>query len=470
MLTSDRPGFESESMRSVTTWLSLVVILTASTVPADDLRPAPSPVDNPLKGLVPYADPPEDRFPHSMEFSYLPLSDLMFGMDDFRWDKLEELLDGVASRGNQTVFRIFLEYPAKTEGIPPFLEQHGLKVHEYLNTNTQPFPPSKVRTPDYESPLLREALVKFITALGANYDDDPRVAYVHAGLLGTWGEWHTYPKEDLWASKGTQAIVLNAYEKAFVKTPVLLRYPAGDDHWDQVANAVRPFGYHDDSFAWATLDTGRKQDDWFFVTALKAAGPSAMNKWKTQPIGGEIRPELWGRIFDRKVGIKEAQSFEQCVRETHVTWLMDTGMFEKKASRDRYDRAVEQVRRMGYDFFVKSATVTVEGSIVDIRCEVVNQGVAPFYRDWQLELGLLDATGTIHHRWPVDWKLTGLLPEDDARIWSATVEPPAGVQINGRVLALRVINPLSNGKPLRFANTEQDQHAAGWLTLAKVSF
>ena len=435
---------------------------------AEELLVAPSPVDNPLKGLVPYADPHRDRFPHSMEFSYLPLSDLMQGMDEFRWDSLEKLLDRVASRGNQTVFRVFLEYPDKTEGIPPFLERAGLKVHEYVNTNTAPFPPAKVRTPDYQSPLLCEALVKFIAALGAKYDDDPRIAYIHAGLLGTWGEWHTYPRDDLWASKETQAIVLDAYEKTFRKTPVLLRYPAGKDHWDQADNASRPFGYHDDSFAWATLDTGKKTDNWFFVPALKSAGPAAMTKWKTQPIGGEIRPEVWGKIFDKVVTVKQAQNFKRCIDETHATWLMDSGMFEKKASKDRYDRAIEQVRRMGYDFHVKSATLKVADKL-EVRCEVINQGIAPFYRDWNLELGLLDAKGEVLHRCPVAWKLTGLLPGDDKRGWTASLEIPAGVQPQDRFIALRVINPLANGKPLRFANQTQDQHAPGWLTLGKLS-
>lgn len=448
--------------------ISFAILLCSAVLKAEELAPAPSPVDNPLKGLVPYADPHRDRFPHSMEFSYLPLSDLMQGMDDFRWDKLEELLNRVASRGNQTVFRVFLEYPDKTEGIPPFLERAGLKVHEYVNTNTQPFPPAKVRTPDYQSPLLREALVKFITALGGKYDDEPRIAYIHAGLLGTWGEWHTYPRDDLWASKDTQAMVLDAYEKAFCKTPVLLRYPAGKDHWDQTDNTKRSFGYHDDSFAWATLDTGKKKDNWFFVPALKSAGPAAMNKWKTQPIGGEIRPEVWGKIFDKVVSVKQAQNFEQCVQETHATWLMDTGMFEKKASKDRYDRAIEQVRRMGYDFHVKSATVKASDKL-EVRCEVTNQGVAPFYRDWRIEIGLLDEKGEVNHRWPVEWKLTGLLPGNAARTWSASLLIPEDVQTQNRFIALRVINPLANGKPLRFANATQDQHSPGWLTLGRLA-
>jgi hypothetical protein len=447
-------------MRHLVTLLFLLV--SSAQLVAEPLAPAPSPVDNPLKGLVPYSNPAPGRFPHSMEFSYVALSDLMYGMDDFRWEKLEKLLDDVASRGNQTVFRVFLEYPNKKEGIPPFLEAAGLKVHVYQNTNTAPFPPAQVRTPDYESKLLHEATTKFIAALGAKYDDDPRIAYITAGLLGTWGEWHTYPKDELWASKATQKLVLDAYAEAFHKTPVLLRYPAGDDHWDQVANAALPFGYHDDSFAWATLDTGKKKDDWHFVPALKKA--NAQDKWQQYPIGGEIRPEVWGKLFDKEVKVKGAQNFEECVQQTHASWLMDSGMFEKQAPQARYDRAIEQVRKLGYDFYVRSATLQPAGAQLTVECEVINQGVAPFYRDWKLELGLLSASGEVRQTWPVDWKLTGLLPRVEPRTWSAQIEIPAELA-SDRIIALRVIHPLAKGKSLRFANASQDQHAPGWLTL-----
>ena len=114
-----------------------------------DLKPAPSPASNPLKGLVPYTRPHADRFPHSMEFMYLALSDLMKSEDRFDWQPLEELLDDIASRGNQAVIRIYMEYPGKGKGIPEYLVGQGLKVHTYLNTNTAPFPPKKISTPDY---------------------------------------------------------------------------------------------------------------------------------------------------------------------------------------------------------------------------------------------------------------------------------------------------------------------------------
>ncbi len=141
----------------------------------------PLPADNPLKGLVPYARPTPGRFPHSMEFGYLPLSGMMRGPDEFDWQPLESLLDDIASRGNQTVFRVYLEYPGKKEGIPEFLIRGGLKVHLYKNTNTAPLPPAESRTPEYSNPQLRKALRSFIAALGAKYDGDPRIAYITAG-------------------------------------------------------------------------------------------------------------------------------------------------------------------------------------------------------------------------------------------------------------------------------------------------
>jgi len=73
---------------------------------------APAPPDNPLKGFVPYAGQARE-FPHSLEFNYLPVRAVMKGPDEFDWQPLERLLADVASRGCQTVFRFYLEYPNK---------------------------------------------------------------------------------------------------------------------------------------------------------------------------------------------------------------------------------------------------------------------------------------------------------------------------------------------------------------------
>ncbi|MDB6175704.1 MAG: hypothetical protein JWL59_5015 [Chthoniobacteraceae bacterium] len=426
-------------------------------------QPAPSPADNPLKGLVPYSGMAGDTFPHSMEFDYLPLSDLMKGAETFDWEPLEALLSGIASRGNQAILRVWLEYPGRKSGMPKFLRDQGVKVTQWKNDSEKP-PADVCYSPDYADERLVGALESFVAALGQRYDGDPRIAYLTAGLLGSWGEWHTWPREDLFASVKTQQRVLAAYERALKRTPVLLRYPAGEDHPDFAANAKLHFGYHDDSFAWGTLDIGKESGSWFYMRTLKAAGESALNKWRTQPIGGEVRPEVWGQVHDAKPEHPKAQDFAICVEQTHVSWLMESGLFEKRAEPERYRRAIEHVRHMGYDFHVPTATIIRDGERVKVWVSVINQGVAPFYQDWRIELAALDLEGRPALSWPVDWKITGLFPGNAPREWNATLNLPEkpAAQLT---LALRIINPLPGGKPLRFANAEQERDAPGWLSL-----
>ena len=310
-----------------------------------------------------------------------------------------------------------MEYPGHRDGIPVYLEKQGVKVTEWMNTNTAPFPAKICRTPDYGDLRVRKMMADFIAAIGHKYDGDPRIGFITAGLLGTWGEWHTYPHNELMADKIVQSEVMDAYEKAFKKTPILFRYPAGESAYAYAPNHLRPFGYHDDSFAWATLDTGRKEDRWFFVPSLTAAGPRAVDKWKTWPIGGEIRPELWGDIFDERPKHPQAQDFAECVRQTHVTWLMDTGMFRENASPDRFRRAVEQVQRMGYEFHVVTVRMTRDVLGFDLQLRVENRGVAPFYYAWAVELGCFAEGGqTPLCSLKTDWNLQGILPGEGSYI------------------------------------------------------
>jgi hypothetical protein len=430
------------------------------------LKLGESPTNNPLKGLVPYARPFPDRFPHSMEFNYLGLARLVVGPQTYDWQPMEQLLDDIASRGNQAVIRIYMEYPGKTDGIPPFLIEGGLHVHTYINTNTAPFPPTEVSTPDYSSELLRKTLTEFIEAFGAKYDGDPRLGYITAGLLGTWGEWHTYPRNDLWASKEVQTEIMDAYERAFTQTPILLRYPAGADHYDKAPNADRRFGYHDDSLCWATLETGKAEDNWFFVPALKAAGAAALNKWMTAPIGGEIRPEVWGKIFDDDVDIPQAQPFLDCAKALHLTWTMDTGMFREQPSPKRLANALAQVIQLGYEFYVVSIDYpqTASGDALSLSVHLINRGMAPMYHAWPVEFCAVNSRNEIQHTWKTGWNLMGILPKPEGVTMTTSLDI-TGLPTGNYTLLMRVVNPLPQGKPLQFANADWGTVQPGWLTL-----
>jgi len=413
----------------------------------------PLALGNPLCGLVPYAAPTPGRFPHAMEFSYFPLSDLMTGPDTFRWDPLERFLEEVRGRGNQGVFRVWMQYPGRPGGIPEFLIRDGLKVHRWLNTNTAPFPPAEVATPDYSDNRLRTALVRFIEALGKRFDGDPRVAYVTAGLLGTWGEWHDYPRTDLWASKLVQEEVMDAYRAALRKTPVLLRTPAGAGDPHYAPTAGRGFGYHDDSFCWATLDTGNPADSWFFETRLKAAGEHTI--WRQHPIGGEIRPEAWGIVFDDIPGPKQMQPFDRCVALTHASWLMDTGLFREKASPVRLSRATESVRRMGFAPRIERVVVQTSDRAagrMDLRVVVrwSNVGNAPHYHGWQLAARVVGNDGTNRAVVAERAGLSGVLPGGTKEPVFSTVLPRSSAPF---AVELQIPNPVRGGKSIAFANT-----------------
>ncbi|MCX6906444.1 MAG: DUF4832 domain-containing protein [Verrucomicrobia bacterium] len=435
-------------------WLPLLLFVTSAT--AAPLEYAAAPPDNPLKGFVPYAGQAKE-FPHSLEFQYFPLKDLMTGPSTFDWQPLERLIAGVSARGCQTVFRVYLEYVGKPCAVPQFLLDDGVKVTEWMTDNTYR---GRSFTPDYADPRLRTAMTNFIGALGARYDGDPRVGFITAGLLGSWGEWHTHPRRDLWASKTVQAEVMDAYEAAFKKTPVLLRYPTGDGDRDYAPNHTRRFGYHDDSFAWATMPTGKPGAGWFFMARMNRAGPQALEKWRTQPIGGEVRPETWLGLWDVPSSTPTGQEFLRCVEATHATWLMDSSIARKLTPEQR-DRAIAGARRLGYEFHIADAEVKASDGELLVHATVVNKGVAPFYADWPVELGAMDSAGRVTKTWRPDWKLNALLPEE-SRMWSfcADLRP---LDAGTYRLLLRTPNPMAAGRPLCFANRDPDR--SGWVML-----
>ncbi|MBM3878453.1 MAG: DUF4838 domain-containing protein [Verrucomicrobia bacterium] len=424
---------------------------------------APSPPDNPLKGFVPYLRK-DDTFPHSLEWDYTKLSEVMTGPADFDWAPFDAKLAAAASRGHQFFARFYLEWPGKTTGVPRYLIDGGLELRTWTNTNTQPFPPAVDHTPDYEDPRLRAALTNFIHALGRRYDGDPRLGFVGLGLLGTWGEWHNHPNDQWFASKTVQREVMDAYEAAFKQTKLVARYPAGPNDPRYADNARRAIGYHDDSFAWATVHTGKNHEQWFFETRLRSAG--ALDKWRIQPIGGEVRPEVWQCLFDEPSCAPAGQEFDRCVAVTHASWLCNEGVFRGRIQGAARERAIRAAQRMGYELHVARVEWALADRQLTVALTVTNTGVAPFYYDWPVELAALGSDGKLAATWPTDWKLTGVLPAEPATRWRMQTEvralPPGAYR-----LLLRVPNPLPNGPPLRFANRSQDQHRPGWLTLGE---
>lgn len=448
-------------------WLFVLAAILVDAAPAEgdgSLSYAPAPADNPLKGFVPYLRA-DATFPHSLEWDYTRLSDVMLGSERYDWAPFEAKLAAAASRGHQFIARFYLEWPGRKTGVPAFLIEAGLLMRTWTNTNTQPHPPAIDQTPDYEDPRLRAALTNFIQALGRRYDGDPRLGFLELGLLGTWGEWHNHPRNEWFASKSLQTEVMDAFEAAFKKTRLVARYPAGPDDARYADNSRRAFGYHDDSFAWATVHTGKSSESWFFETLLRKAGVT--EKWRTQPIGGEVRPEVWKCLFDEPSCAPKGQEFDRCLESTHASWLCNEGVFRGQIQGAARDRALQAAQRLGYEFHVARADIKLSPETLSIALTVTNTGIAPFYYDWPVELGALDAGGKLATTWPTDWRLTAIQPGRSSSPWQFRA-PASSLKPGLHRLLLRVPNPLPKGSPLKFANRTQDEHLPGWLTLGNV--
>lgn len=411
-----------------------------------------------MKGLVPYPNSVSDnRFPHSLEFFYIGLNEVLTGQLPggdyvFDWSAVEAGLEAAKARGNQSVFRIFSEYPGQGISIPQFLVDGGVTVTELAYGDKNAF------TPDYENASLRAAFQATIADLGAEYDGDERVAFLELGLLGVWGEWHNFGNDAYDASATVRGELLQAYQTAFSDTKLLTRYPrgAGDG---AAANFNLPFGYHDDSYTYTTLGP----INWHFWPRVVAAG--AQEKWKTQAVGGELFPELNGCVFEDVCAHdgKIATDFIETVETTHASYMRLEGVFQSGLSEQRRTRAEAAVRRMAYDLHFDEATITPAGSDLAVTAVLENRGVAPFYYNWPITVALLDAAGAMIQEWPVAWQIDGLLPGDE-RTFSGTFTPavaaPAGAQV-----ALRVANPMVGGRPVRFSNFSQQVEGDAWMIL-----
>ncbi len=416
---------------------------------------SPAPANNPLKGFMPYRGS-YTTFPYSMEWSYLPLRSLMSGPTNFDWSRLDSLLASDRARGHQTVFRVYLDYPKLPTGIPQYLLDDGLKTHSYNDYDNTGIS----FCPDYENALLGQALTNFIAALGARYDGDPRIGFVELGLLGYWGEWHTYPETEWFASVAVQDTVLAAYTKAFQSTKLLVRWPAGS-----LNPRALPLGYHDDSFAYDTI----APPSYNFLGLLAAAGETA--KWMTQPIGGEVRPEVQLCMWDAGPAncVPKGQEFSSCVALTHASWMLDQGVFDPGLNGTQRELALAGARQLGYELYVTNATLadaTASGPLI-ASVRILNRGVAPFYYNWPVQLGVLDTNGILVQCWTTPWRLPSLLPGADA-LWSYT-QVHHSLTVGHYKLLMCAPNPMTNGLPLRFADQAQDADVAGWLTLGQFS-
>ncbi|MBF95590.1 MAG: DUF4832 domain-containing protein [Myxococcales bacterium] len=406
------------------------------TRPGDYDRPITA--GNPLKGFLTSHQwtTPDQRVPHRLEFLYLPFDRIMptAGAPDFD-GVLEPYLEASAARHNHMILRFYLDYPGRAAALPGWLSDTvSCTPYEEYGGGC---------SPNYDDPRLQATLLEFIEAFGDRYDGDQRLGFIQLGLLGFWGEWHTYPHGEIFAPPAFQREVIAAFDTAFDATHLMLRYPIHD-------SPERAIGFHDDSFAYSTLG----DVPWFFHTKLVEAG--ADERWREVPIGGEVYPELQSSLFtDDFVVDTYSQDFLRCIEETHASWMINHGVFRPDGGYEGRQLEGAQVAAlaMGYEFAVNRIDFTASSlrdGLVDTTLRVVlsNTGVAPFY--YPLALQLEDESG---NRWELATDLQSLQPGRERTLELNRTNVP--VHHLSETYSLRLESPILLGdQVIRFADRD----------------
>ena len=297
--------------------------------------------------------------------------------------------------------------------------------------------------PDYKDDRLIDVLCDFVKHFVEKYDGDIRIAYITVGLLGQWGEWHTYPFNDRMASEEQQNRIFAAYDEAFDKTPILARYP------DSKTSGNYDLGFHDDAFTHETIG----KSGVYFLTKLQKNKLDSV--WKERPIGGEIYPQAQIPILNEnkaKKGADYAQDYYKCVKKTHASWMMMWSAFDLEGVNDKEQAkktADELSSSLGYDYTVSKSFVKHKKGRLQISFTVKNKGVAPLYYDMFPSVVISDKDGNIVSETMLAYTLKGILP-NKSRSFSTEINLPEG---DGTyTVSLYSPNPMQGGKPIVFSN------------------
>jgi hypothetical protein len=166
--------------------------------------------------------------------------------------------------------------------------------------------------------LLVKTIVDLIAELGHRYNGDPRIGFIEVGLLGHWGEFHSWPTTELFASAETQNKVLDAYEAAFKTTGLLVSRDIVA-HTPMARIKDRRIGLHDDVFTREKLD---KEPEHFYARLISHG---MTDIWKRIPIGGEITLGQQSCIWD--VPSCMPDDYYQAVHSLHATFLLNHRAF-----------------------------------------------------------------------------------------------------------------------------------------------
>ena len=294
-----------------------------------------------------------------LEYSYMRYGEVVKLRSEYDWSSVERKLNAIAGRKHQAVLRFYETWPGRQTTVPDYIK----RLPDYREVRAR----SENRDtafPDWSHPEYQRFILEFFERFAAEYDRDPRLAFVETGF-GLWSEYHIYSGPEVlgktFPSMEFQAKFFRHLARAFKDTPWLISEDAHEAKRSPLSSQKElidiRFGIFDDTFheAWAP---GYNRDGWDFFGA---------DRWQGSPRGGEI-------LFPNKERAeKVAAAWKKEAANFHITFMIC----------EQWPRwtTMQRIRANGMFCGYQFKITAFEESERTSRVTVTNAGVAPIYFD-----------------------------------------------------------------------------------------
>ena len=385
----------------------------------------------------------------------------------YNWKPLEDLFDFAASKGLPASFRVMCASRHDNTGwtTPPWVFKKGAKDDPFLASGTVRGKETNIvhHTPIFDDPVFMDAHRRFIKALAARYDGDPRLAGLDLGSYGHWGEWHCGglpPNTNLYVAAEVRAKLKRMppreypfeirkqyadwYLEGFKNTPIV--FMTGDWEVLKYALGTEP-----------TARVGLRRDGvgspWHFKrwigTKPYDAIPRMGDVWKDRPVWFEFYGDAQS-ILEKKWDLPYAIEW---MLTNHVT-VVNTCPFSPWQLKDdpvHYPLLRKIDLYAGVRLVPLTANVRREGNRLSVELSGVNKGVARMHLPYVAQIVVTDAAGSelMVHEAAVD---PGSWLPGPFRLVDAFDLPPESQ--DGLKLALRLRHRYGFFRNFRFAARE----------------
>lgn len=328
--------------------------------------------------------------------------------DVYDWHALEKEIGFYSKKGLPFFFRIMTcsRNGRRKSLVPEWVWAKGAKYKPYPGAKYnwgegggRQNETTEMWCPVWNDEVFLAAHEKFIKALAAKYDGDPRLYAIDIGSYGNWGEWHCWrlgkdgvSNRDYGADDETKWRIMRMYTENFRKTTLI-------SMTDDVPTLVRlfmgsagcpPAGLRRDGVGMPKLFQrwGKGDSPYNAVEGMD-------DVWKTKPIAFEwlqplsrlIKPG--DKAFERGQKMDDIGFAARWMLDRHVSTI-DTVPF-LPWQLDDYPEKKKDVRQL--DLYAGARLVPVSAEVartadgrVAVQLKGVNKGVAPIYAQFRLAL------------------------------------------------------------------------------------